>query len=324
MVLFITEQGAKIVKEGRVLMVYKDQQRIFMYPMENLTQLIIMGRVELSTAMLGALMGMGIDTVFLSRDGRFKGKLIGERSKNIFIRERQFERRGDPEVCLNFSRKIIESKIRNARFCLRQSNSAVYEAIKPRLDNALKTLQRTGTLHSLRGVEGAFAALYFEFFPRLLKNPLGFKKRIKHPPPDPVNILLSLGYTLLFSNIYALVEAAGLDPYAGFYHQSSYGHPALVSDLMEPYRAAIVDRLVIRLLNQGKVDQNSFVKEKDRLRLNKETLGEFVSEYQRRLFTRFAADGQQKNLWGILQQDVWNFQKYLEGKIERYQPHIFR
>ena len=116
-------------------------------------------------------------------------------------------------------------------------------AFKSQLDSA-------ATLDQLRGYEGAASASYFKGFAACLPASFAFQKRNRQPPLDPVNALLSFGYTLLFYNIYALVRARGLSPYVGMLHSLRQGHPALCSDLIEELRAPVVDSLVTGLLNK--------------------------------------------------------------------------
>src|SRR5690606_35223445 len=85
----------------------------------------------------------------------------------------------------------------------------------------------------LLGLEGSGSAQYFGVFGHLLKHDLGFRKRVRRPPTDPVNAMLSLGYTLLANQVASAVNLAGLDPYVGFLHGAKYGKPALALDLME-------------------------------------------------------------------------------------------
>ena len=75
--------------------------------------------------------------------------------------------------------------------------------------------------------------------------------RIRQPPTDGINALLSYGYTLLFYNLYSLLRSRGLNPHVGFLHALRQGHPALASDIMEEFRALVVDAVVWNLaLNQ--------------------------------------------------------------------------
>ncbi|RMF59903.1 MAG: CRISPR-associated endonuclease Cas1 [Calditrichaeota bacterium] len=324
MILFITEQGSKLVKQGHVLMVYKNGEKLFMYPLETVSQLVLMGRIEVSTALLSLLMREGIDTLLMTRYGQYKGRISGPTSKNIFVREQQFLKRTDPQTCLYISKQLILAKIINTRNMLRRHHPPVYEDYKTRINNALKTIPGVSTLSALRGLEGSFGALYFGCFSRLLNGNFTFNGRKKHPPPDPVNAMLSFGYTLLFNIIYALVESSGLDPYAGFYHQSSYGHPALVSDLMEPYRAPVVDRLVIQLINKQEIVPEDFQKEEKGYRFQEEGLKKFVTAFQKKLFSRYMMREKKETLWGILQRDVWNFMQFLQGDRDEVTPYIFQ
>lgn len=71
----------------------------------------------------------------------------------------------------------------------------------------------------------------------MVRRTFGFSGRARHPSPDPVNALLSLGYTLVYNEISSLLDGLGFDPYLGFFHQPRYGHATLASDLLEEFRA---------------------------------------------------------------------------------------
>ncbi|GAB4380758.1 MAG: CRISPR-associated endonuclease Cas1 [Calditrichia bacterium] len=322
--LFLTEQGSRVVCRNHTLLLRQNNETLFIYPLDSLERLVLMGRIELSAGAMAKLLGRGIETLFLTRDGRFKGRLCAGVGKNIFLRELQFKKRNESAFCLEFSRSLIQAKIKNCRAFLRRSGAAVLAAIDHRLINAEKSLALCNSLEQMRGIEGGFAALYFRHFRTLLHNPMGFRKRQKHPPPDPVNILLSFGYTLLFNQILALVETAGLDPYAGFFHQSQYGHPALVSDLMEPYRHNVVDRLVLSLVNNQLIQESHFQKEEKGYRFLPEGVRLFADRYRLALEKRFKSGDRQLTLWLIIKETVWQFCRYLEGKDNEFKPYIFR
>ncbi len=115
----------------------------------------------------------------------------------------------------------------------------------------------------MRGFEGAAAAKYFPAFVSLLKDPMGFTHRNRQPPTDPVNSMLSFGYTLLFYNIFSLIKSHGLHPYVGFFHEMRSGHPALASDLIEEFRAPIVESLVLYLVNSKILSAKDFALPKE-------------------------------------------------------------
>ena len=74
-------------------------------------------------------------------------------------------------------------------------------------------------------------------------------RRVRRPPTDPVNAVLSLLYTFLYNQVYSAIRQAHLDPYLGHLHSLDYGRYSLVLDLMEEFRPVIVDSLVFTLFN---------------------------------------------------------------------------
>jgi CRISPR-associated protein Cas1 len=89
---------------------------------------------------------------------------------------------------------------------------------------------------------------------------MGFHSRLRRPPPDPVNSLLSFGYTLLVYNIQSAVSTVGLDPFIGFLHSNEQSRPSLVLDLMEEFRPIIVDSLVLWLINSQVMTEQDFTR----------------------------------------------------------------
>jgi CRISPR-associated protein Cas1 len=85
-----------------------------------------------------------------------------------------------------------------------------------------------------------------------------FEGRNRRPPTDPVNSMLSFGYTLLFNNVLSLILTEGLHPYLGNLHRSDRSEPHLAFDLMEEFRSAIVDSLVMTLVNRRIVKPDDF------------------------------------------------------------------
>jgi CRISPR-associated protein Cas1 len=137
---------------------------------------------------------------------------------------------------------------------------------------ALFTSRSPTEIGQLLGIEGAAAAVYFEHFqgmlkvddantgvPKQLAFSFDFTNRNRRPPRDPVNALLSLGYSLLAKDCTVAAYAVGLDPYVGLYHQPRFGRPALALDVMEEFRPLIVESTVLTLLNNRMLGLSDFV-----------------------------------------------------------------
>jgi len=262
MIVYVTTQGAKIVKEGRHLLVKKDgatHHTLFTY---KLQQLILCGRVELTAPALAFLLQEQIDTVFLRFDGRYLGRLSSLESKNIFLRKKQFLLLDDQKFCLCVARQLLRGKFLNMITVLQRigrtrKNRAVDPCIQ-QIRHSLHNLAAAASIDVLMGYEGSATAAYFSGFRLGFDHDFGFTRRIRRPPTDPVNSVLSLLYTMLINRVYAAIRIAGLDPYPGVLHRSDYGRQALPLDLVEEFRAILADTLTLSLFNLRSLQADDF------------------------------------------------------------------
>lgn len=259
--LYIVEQGARLHQEGRRLVVKKDEGELSSAPLVNVSEVVLMGNIGLTTPVIKLLLGERIDVVFLTEDGDYCGRLTGPATPHVLLRRKQYECQSDARFGLSMAQRFAQGKLANARVLLqrhnRERNDAVIGAAVEALAQAIGRAERTTQLNALNGVEGAATAAYFGAWKRLLKPEWRFEKRLRRPPPDPINVLLSFGYTLLARTAHGAVEAAGLDPYAGFLHVVEYNRPSLALDLMEEFRA-VVDGVVMWSVNSGQIAPEEF------------------------------------------------------------------
>jgi len=251
--LFITEQGATLRKEANRLVVERDEQRLLEIHDFKVDRVVVLGNVQLTTQAMTFLVERGIDTTFLSLHGKLKARLVPLESKNSLLRVRQYERIHDRAFALAVAKAIVAAKLDNCSELLkrhqRNHQNCDFRLELSQLAYLSAEAAVRNSLDSLRGIEGQAAAVYFLGFARTLRRQLQFTKRTRRPPRDPVNALLSFGYTLLYGEAIASLSSTGFDPYLGFYHSFQYGRCSLALDLMEEFRPLIVDRLVLRIIN---------------------------------------------------------------------------
>jgi len=183
-------------------------------------------------------------------------------------------------------------------------------------------------LEAILGLEGAGSAAYFGSFGKLLSDPRQwpFPGRVKRPPTDPVNALLSFGYALLTNKVASAVQLVGFDHFVGYLHSSFYGRPALALDIMEEFRPVIVDSVVLTLLNNRMFTVDDFVVELGAYRLKDERRKVFFTKFEERLNEEInhPVFGYKVTYRRCVELQVRLLAKFITGEIEEYTPFYIK
>ncbi|WP_157826793.1 CRISPR-associated endonuclease Cas1 [Colwellia sp. 12G3] len=226
-------------------------------PLSHLRSLVISCDCELSSGMLRQLAKFDVSLICLNNrnpDASFIS--INESHGNVLRRMNQYYLLSCPSLRSRFSTIIIKRKI-SAQRTLLKNMSNHYKALAGPLLFASKTLSQQQIklnkpemiVNEVMGVEGYASKVYFQAYKRIFSANLLFTKRTKRPPEDPVNVILSLSYTLLYYEAQRACHGQSLDPMIPILHSTSYGRASLACDLQECLRPDI-DYWVWRLFQQ--------------------------------------------------------------------------
>lgn len=347
-IAYVMEQGAYLVKEGERIIVKKNKTTLHTLHVFKLEQVVIFGNVSITPAVISYLLRLGIDTVFMSKNGRYKGRLQGPYSKNIGLRKKQFERLSDPKFCFNTAKAIVDGKIGNLRSLLlrvnRTKEGANLEDHIFQLKMLRDKLKDVKDIEEIRGVEGKASAIYFEGFSKgFISETIEFTKRVRRPPTDPVNAILSLGYTFLFNEVMGAVSMIGLDPYLGVFHTVEHGKPSLPLDLMEEWRPVIIDTLMLSLFNLKVIGKGDFTISKPAVsseqeeevqedisdlpvRLTADGMRKFITQFERKMRQKIThhLTGTHLSYRDCIREQIRHFARYLRGNDRLYQPIPFK
>lgn len=252
--IYLIEQGTSIYKDYQRFVIHVSEKPKLEIPIREVEQIMIFGNIQLSTPVINACLQEKISVLFLNQSGQYHGHLASEESTNLDNHLVQMEKRNSDEFQLQVSKAIVCGKLVNSKQLLMRFNrkrkiAGVDKAIYG-IGQDIAALNLVDDLDSLRGYEGVTAARYFPAFGELITNPnFGFSVRNRQPPTDPINSLLSFGYTLLFNNVLSFIIAEGLSPYIGNFHYGERQKPYLAFDLMEEFRSVIVDSLILKIIN---------------------------------------------------------------------------
>jgi CRISPR-associated endonuclease Cas1/CRISPR-associated protein Cas4 len=333
--VYVQARSAKVAKQGETLEIYVEDEKVKSARLAEVSQLVLMGNVYLTTPALHELMAREIPVSWHSHGGWFVGHTFGTGHKNVELRTAQYRASFDPAACLRLAKGFVVAKIQNGRTLLRRNwkegepPDTMLEAFKFDIDQA----RRAKTLPELLGVEGNAAARYFGNFRNVLRQDgekegfgFDFAKRNRRPPTDPVNALLSFAYSLLARTWTMTLSAVGFDPYRGFYHQPRYGRPALALDLMEPFRPLVADSSVIQAINNGELRPSDFVSAAGSVALDADGRKRFIAAFERRLDHEVTHPqfGYRVSYRRVLELQARLLGRHLLGEIDDYPNFVTR
>jgi CRISPR-associated protein Cas1 len=327
--LYITQQDAVLRKVDERLKVTQHKDTLLDIPLIKVSQVILFGRVTVTAATVATLLENGVGLCYLSEHGRYIGRLEPHFSKNSLLRVDQWQAAFDDQRKLDIARQCVQGKLENMRVMLLRANREQERPELARAIDGLKDAQRRAQqcrdLDVLRGHEGEGSAAYFGVFGGLIKQNLSFPGRVRRPPTDPVNALLSFGYTLLYNDLHAACNIVGFDPYVGYLHADRYGRASLPLDLMEEFRPLVVDSIVLTCLNKRIIQKEDFIVELGSAhRLNDESRRRFLLQYEERKNTEFKHPifGYRMTYQRCFELQARLLAKYLQRELAHYPPLV--
>lgn len=285
--IYVDRPGSKLsIKDGSLIISAVGNEESRSIGLARINQVVIQQPANCTSSFLEACTKLKIPVMLLDFSGRWQGCIQGPPTRNVLTRLRQYQQLTNSDTSLILAKTLIQAKLINQRVWLRRHLGTDHPSVKA-LVRTLKTLNRAETSASLLGMEGESSKNYFQGFSEMVNAQTGiqWKGRHKHPSPDPLNSLLSFGYSILMQQVITGCHLAGLDPYLGFYHGLKHGKPSLALDLMEIYRTPVVDATVLGFLNRGQCSAEDFELEGSTCKLKQTARKAFMSSLFERLRT---------------------------------------
>ncbi|MGF1580765.1 MAG: CRISPR-associated endonuclease Cas1 [Gemmataceae bacterium] len=275
--------GKLKVINGRLAFSAKDESPVRLDP-SKLEEICCYGPVGITDDAFQMLFRYEIPVAWLSLAGQnCRGRLVRSDASRTSLRLLQYQAFLDLQWRTQWAAQVVGAKITSqieaARYFQRKSTPDATDILR-QLESGFQRCSQNPTIEQLRGIEGAASAAWFRLFGTALNDPWKFTQRTRRPPRDPVNAMLSLGYTWLHTRTLARVEAQGLEPYLGGLHEYRAGRPSLVCDLVEPLRVPTVDRWVLRLCNRKGVTPEDFVPKDGGFRLTPQAFPNILQRWE--------------------------------------------
>ena len=336
--LYITSYEKYLSLDGETAVVSEQGAECARIPLHNIESIVTMGYAGVSPALLAKCAEYGIVISFLSRSGRFLAHTVGPYNGNVVLRKTQYRYSENEEICTAISKNVMTGKLFNSRGVIERAirdYSASLDVQKLKnvsvdLKKAISGIEKCKNTEQLRGVEGEAASRYFSVFDDLIlqqKKDFYFSTRVRRPPTDPVNAMLSFSYTLLSGMTASAIYCVGLDPYVGFMHKDRPGRASLALDLMEELRSVFADRFVLSVINKRIINKSDFFeKENGAVYFTDDGKKKFLQSWQMKKQTTIVHPFlKEKVEWGMVPYvQALLLARFLRGDIDGYPPFLWK
>lgn len=266
--LFVPKNGDKIsFKNDNLVMLDENNKIKIQISCYKIFSVFVVGGFSVTTGIIERSKKFGFSIVFFTHSFKVYEMINFKMEGNTVLRKKQYLN----EISDEIGKQIIINKIENQKFMLKKirdvSNT---EGIILLEENIRKLLKNTYNSYEIMGIEGIASKVYFN---RMFKE-FDWKGRQPRLKRDKINLLLDIGYTILFNYIEAILNIYGFDIYKGNLHKEFYKRKSLVCDMIEPFRP-IVDYKIRKSFNLGIFEHYEFYVENNQYRLK----WQYSSEY---------------------------------------------
>lgn len=321
--LYISGPRTHVSRRGGLIVVEREDEGPVEIPAREVSHVVLIGPVNLTMPVLLSLAREQIPVYACHASGELDVPLVMQ-APDWRVWARQGEWASEPGNCLAMARAIVQAKLHNSATIAIRFRFAEADAAVPRIRGLERAAITAADVDALRGLEGKGAALFFAMLRDSLPPEWGFRQRLRQPPPDPINAMLSYGYTLLYGHVSTALVAAGLNPREGFFHREHGAYHALACDLQEEFRH-LVDALVWAMVQRSEVRLRDFSASDDGrfpCLMTKQMRRKFIGRFEERLAAIFRPLGRERetSYREFLAQQAKAVRELVDGRRERYEP----
>ncbi|WP_024789150.1 type I-B CRISPR-associated endonuclease Cas1b [Lebetimonas sp. JH292] len=260
-------------------------------PIEAVREIYFMNEVSINSKFLDFCARAGIILHFFNYFGNYSGSFYPKEkyiSGNLTIKQAitfQNERLSIAKaIVLGISENIYEVLYHY----FRHGKSELQEFLRYLREDIPRFIEKTDNINKLLFIEGNIWAGFYDSFKYFLPEEFLFNKRVKRPPDNPLNALISFGNTLLYTKTISAIYQTHLDQSISFLHSPSESRFSLSLDLSEVFKPVIVFRSIFDLVNRKKLKvERHFEKKFNYALLNEEGKKIFISAFEERLNEKF-------------------------------------
>lgn len=233
------------------LVLIKDGKIANQVSIHKIMAIFIIGETTMTSVLIKKAKKCGISLFLLDRNFQTYAEICALAEGNYLLRHNQYHFSDQ----LHFSKNLVKNKLYNQLFLLKEQFPQTFkkESLLKQYKKIAQKVDEATSLDQLLGIEGNTSKTYFKkYFQKV-----GWYKRMPRSKVDITNVLLDIGYNMLFHFVDSLLRLHGFDTYKGFYHQLFFQRKSLSCDIMEPFRV-LIDQALVKAFNLGQIDKKDF------------------------------------------------------------------
>ena len=286
---YITSMG-ELSRKDNSLCFRKDGKNLYI-PIENTKEIYCLNEVSINTKLLDFLSANNVIVHFFNYYEGYSGTFYPRNQYNsgkLLIKQVETFNNRRIEV----AKAIVKSIGVNIKEVLYHYYKHNKKEVKKTIDwisgELDYRLSMCNTINELMSVEGEIWQRFYSEFKNILPEDFIMNKRVKRPPDNPINALISFGNTLLYTKTISAIYRTHLDQRISFLHEPSEGRFSLSLDISEAFKPVIVYKTIFELVNNKRIRVSKhFDKKVNYCLLNEEGRNIFITAFEERLESVF-------------------------------------
>lgn len=296
-------------------------------PVEDIEALYLFGEMDINTKMLNFAARHKIPIHVFNYFGFYSGTFYGRHEVNSgFLLVKQVAHYSDLTLRLQIARRFVDGAsfniLKNLKYYGSASRGRDLGEFIARVETERLKIMTARDIPTLMGIEGAIRATYYAAWPLILSQPWAeFTKRVKRPPDNPVNALVSFGNSMCYTLALGEIYRTPLSPLISFLHEPGDRRYSLSLDLAEIFKPILCDRIIFKLINNGEITPKHFDEKLNFCYLKESGRKIFMQEWDERLKQTIEHRnlGRKVSYRRLVRLECYKLQKHIMG-IENYEP----
>ncbi|MCD8157621.1 MAG: type I-B CRISPR-associated endonuclease Cas1b [Clostridiales bacterium] len=257
-------------------------------PIENVRDFYIMSEMSFNTSLINLLSKYGIIAHFFNYYSFYTGSFYPREelvSGKLLINQAEHYLNSKKRMVLakEFVKTAGSNIYRNLRYYNGRGKDVSRQMIE--IETLIKQADTAENIQELMGYEGNIHKYYYSVWNTIIDREINFTKRVKRPPDNMINTLISFVNTLIYTKVLGEIYKTQLNPTISYLHQPGTRRFSLCLDIAEVFKPLIGDRLIFSLLNKNQITEKSFTEHLGYLHLKKEASQTILRELDLKLQT---------------------------------------